>query len=158
MRPLITRAVFLVLFCYTGLTVHAQHTEEPLAVIVHPDNPVSDMSFREVRRLLRMDRQYWSPGRPVSLILPGPAVPERRRALARAYQMSEQAFRQYWISVAYGVQALNLPRPYGDCEVAVRIVGSLEDAMSVVRASCIDESVKVIYVDQRKPGDEGYRL
>lgn len=158
MRPFLTRTVFLVLLCTIGQHAHAQQTQEPLAVIVHPSNLVSDLSFTEVRRLLRLDRQYWSPGRPVSLILPGPALPERQRALARAYQMSEQAFRQHWISVAYRVQALNLPRPYGDCEVAVRIVGSLKDAMSVVRASCVDESVKVISVDERKPGDKGYRL
>ena len=148
----------MVLLGTFGLSAQAQQTEEPLAVIVHPDNPVSDLSYTEVRRLLRLDRQYWGPGQPVSLILPGPASAERERALSRAYQMSEQAFRQHWISVAYRVQALNLPRPYADCTVAVRIVSSLEGAMSVVRAACVDASVKVVAVDELKPGDSGYRL
>ncbi|MDA0873754.1 MAG: hypothetical protein O3C45_01710 [Bacteroidetes bacterium] len=130
-----------------------------LAVIVHPDLDRKDVSFMELRRIMRMETQYWRPGETISLILPGPSAPERAPLLDRVYQMSEQAFRQHWIAVAYRAQTLSLPRPYSDCSVAVRIVANLKHAMTVVDAACIgEERVRVLRVDGKLPKDEGYRL
>ena len=136
--------------------VHAQN--DPLVLIVHPDNPVDELSYQDVRRIARMDRLYWSQTDGIVLLLPGPTAAERKRMLARVFLMSEQAFKQHWVSVAYQLEVLSLPRPYTECAVAVRIVGSLKFAASLVRASCVDETVRVVPVDGRLPSDPGYRL
>ena len=130
-----------------------------LAVIVHPDNPDQEVEYSELRRILRMDRQYWPTGEPIRLMLPGPSSEERARVLERGFQMSEQAFRQHWISVAYRLQALSLPRPFNDCSVAVRVVSSLNTALAIVDAACVKgREVKVLKVDGKRPGERGYRL
>ena len=136
--------------------VHAQN--DPLVLIVHPDNPVDELSYQDVRRIARMDRLYWSQTDGIVLLLPGPTAAERKRMLDRVFLMSEQAFKQHWVSVAYQLEVLSLPRPYTECAVAVRIVGSLKFAASLVRASCVDETVRVVPVDGRLPSDPGYRL
>lgn len=151
--------VCLALVIASTLAAHAQSPSGTLAVIVHPDNALTDISYPELRRILRLDLQYWSPGSPISLMLPGPSATERERALSKAFQMSEQGFRQHWIAVAYKVQALNLPRPFSDCTVAVRVVSSLNSAMALVDTSCVqDEPVRVLKVDGKEPGEAGYRL
>lgn len=150
-----TLLLLFLLLLGTG-TVQGQQS---LAVIVHPDHAQEDVELSELRRILRLDRQYWRTGDPIRLMLPGPSAAERDRVLEQAFQMSEQAFRQHWIAVAYRVQALALPRPYSDCSVAVRVVSTLETAMAVVDADCVgDADVKVLRIDGKLPGDKGYRL
>lgn len=158
MKPLLTSAVLLLMLVWCVVPVRAQTQVDPLVLIVHPDNPVSDLRFSELRRIVRLDRQYWESGNHISLILPGPVAVERERMLEKVFLASEQSFRQHWISVAYRVQALNLPRPFGDCSVAVRIVRSLENAAALVRASCVDDSVHLVTIDGLGPSDKGYRL
>jgi len=136
--------------------VHAQ--SDPLVLIVHPENAAEDLSYQDVRRIARLDRLYWSQTDGIVLLLPGPAADERRRTLNRVFQMSEQAFKQHWVSVAYQTEVLSLPRPYTECAVAVRIVGSLKNAAAFVHASCVDETVRVVAVDGKLPSDPGYRL
>ena len=43
---------------------------EDVAVVVNPRVPVDDLSFSELRRILLGDRQYWSSGRRVTLLIP----------------------------------------------------------------------------------------
>jgi hypothetical protein len=156
------KSVALTVFLYTLMalggagTAHAQ--PDPLVLIVHPDNPVEDLSYQDVRRIARMDRLYWSQTDGIVLLLPGPSAVERRRTLDRVFLMSEQAFKQHWVSIAYQLEVLSLPRPYTECSVAVRIVGSLRFAASFVRASCVDDTVRVVRVDGKLPSDPGYRL
>lgn len=149
----------MVLMTACNVVSHAQTSSAELAVIVHPDNATSSLTYPELRLILRLDQQYWSPGVPISLMLPGPSAPERARTLEKAFQLSEQGFRQHWIALAYGVQALNLPRPYTECSTAVRVVSSLKTAMAVVNRSCLQgQGVKVLKIDGNKPGDPKYKL
>ena len=159
MRQIRHWTVCLALVIASSFAAQAQSPSGTLAVIVHPDNPTTNLSYPELRRILRLDQQYWSPGSPISLMLPGPSSTERERTLDKAFQMSEQGFRQHWIAVAYKVQALNLPRPYKECAVAVRVVSSLESAMAIVDTACIqDDAVRILKVDGKAPEDAGYRL
>lgn len=159
MRQIRHWTVCLAVVIATNLVAQAQSPTGTLAVIVHPDNETIDVSYTELRRILRLDQQYWSPGTPISLMLPGPSAPGRKRLLEKGYQMSEQAFRQHWIAVAYKVQALTLPRPFTECSVAVRVVSSLKTAMAVVEQSCVENAaVRVLKVDGNEPGESGYRL
>lgn len=159
MRQIRHLTVCLALVIGSSLSSHAQSPPGTLAVIVHPDNPTTDLSFTDMRRILRLDRQYWSPGASISLMLPGPSAPERKRVLDRVFQMSEQGFRQHWIAVAYTVQALNLPRSYRECSVAVRVVSSVPTAMAIVNQSCVGNAdVRVLKVDGNSPGNSDYRL
>jgi len=159
MRQIRQWTVCLAVVIATNLVAHAQSPTGTLAVIVHPDNATTDVSYAELRRILRLDQQYWSPGTPISLMLPGPSAPGRERLLEKGFQMSEQAFRQHWIAVAYKVQALNLPRPFTECFVAVRVVSTLKAALAVVDQSCVEsEAVRILKIDGKEPGDPGYRL
>jgi len=159
MKPTRLLTVCLAFVMASNMMAYAQSQPGTLAVIVNPENPTVDVSYPELRRILRLERQYWSTGSPISLMLPGPSAHERERTLEKAFQISEQGFRQHWIAVAYKVQALNLPRPYTECTVAVTVVSSVKTAMAVVDHGCILEgAVHVLKIDGKKPGDPGYRL
>src|ERR1700721_1669743 len=66
-----------------------------IAVICHPDTPVSDLSLSEVRKVLLGERQYWNSKLPVVLLIRSPVARERDVVLRVIYQMSEAQFKQY---------------------------------------------------------------
>ncbi len=156
------KVILILLFVgYTGLGVSrpAQgQSNSKLAVIVHKENPLEDLSFTELNRIFRLEQQNWSNKERITVLLPGPNQDERDRMIQKLYRMSDQAFRQYWISLSYRVQAISLPRPMVSCESTKRVISSLPNAISVVDSSCVDENVKVLQIEGRSPSERGYRL
>ena len=55
------------------------------------------MSFTELRRVFLGDRQFWSSGLRISVLLHAPAARERDVLLKTVYEMSEAQLRQHWI-------------------------------------------------------------
>lgn len=152
-------SVFFVLVVALGMMKPAfSQITSPLAVIMHVNNPTTELSFVELHRIFRLDRQYWPDGSQITVLLPGPAVPERLRIIQRVFLMSEQTFRQHWIALSYQVKAVVLPKPTQSCESTLAMISSLESSIGVVDSDCVDDRVKVILIDGLLPNEKGYRL
>src|SRR2546426_4201827 len=72
-----------------------------VAVIVHPDVPVDNMSLAELRRLLLGDREFWSAGARITLFIRAPIAAERDAAVKTVCEMTEAQFRQHWIGKVF---------------------------------------------------------
>ena len=72
-----------------------------VAVVVRMELPVDNLSFGEVRQLLLGDRQFWTAGVRVTLLMRAPAAREREVILKTVYRMSETEFRRYWIEKVF---------------------------------------------------------
>src|SRR5262245_34431110 len=68
-----------------------------IAVVVHKEVPVDDLSFAELRKIVLGDRQFWSSNIRVTLLIRAPGAHERDVVLKNILQMTEAQFRQYWI-------------------------------------------------------------
>ncbi|PYX92664.1 MAG: hypothetical protein DMG71_17475, partial [Acidobacteria bacterium] len=81
--------MLLAWLCLCGLqTAIAQGHDLDVAVVVHPDTPVSNLTLAEVRKVLLGDRQYWTANVPVVLLMRAPVARERNIVLKTIYQMS----------------------------------------------------------------------
>ena len=49
--------------------------QAPIAVIVHEDVPVSDLSLSELRRIFRGERLFWAGDMTITLLAPPPRLP-----------------------------------------------------------------------------------
>src|SRR5580693_8283809 len=78
-----------------------------IAVVVHPDTPVSDLSLAEVRKVLLGERQYWNSKLPVVLLIRAPVARERDVVLRVIYQMSEAQFKQYWVAKIFRAEIVS---------------------------------------------------
>src|SRR6266487_1633182 len=85
-----------ILLQYPSMAQTARGTD--IAVVVHPDTPVTDLSLAEVRKVLLGERQYWTSKLPVVLLIRAPVARERDVVLRVIYQMSEAQFKQYWVA------------------------------------------------------------
>lgn len=129
-----------------------------IAVVVHPEVKVDNLAFAELRKILLGDRQFWSSGQQVTLIVRAPGAAERKVLLEKIYKMSEAQFRQYWVAKVFRAQATSGPRVVVSNQESVELVGVLAGAIALVDADDVPSGLKVLSIDDLKPGDPSYAL
>lgn len=129
-----------------------------VAVVVRPDVPISDLSFADVRKLFRGDRQFWPSNMRVTLLIRAPTSRERDVVLKTIYQMTEAQFRQYWISKVFRAEAAAGPKIVYSSEMARELVAGIPGAVTFVDATKVPSDLKVLKIDGLLPGEKGYAL
>jgi ABC-type phosphate transport system substrate-binding protein len=157
-RKIVSKLVLPVVIC-AALAIFAENAREvDIAVVVHPDTPVSNLSLAEVRRVFLGDRQYWSTNVPVVLLIRAPVARERNVALKVIYQMSEAQFKQYWIAKIFRAESASAPKAVYSNDMANDLVSAVPGAIAFIDAREVRPGAKVVRVDGRLPGDPGYIL
>jgi ABC-type phosphate transport system substrate-binding protein len=129
-----------------------------IAVVVHPDTPVSDLSLSEVRKVFLGDRQYWNSKLPVALLIRAPVARERDVVLRVIYQMSEAQFKQYWVAKIFRAEVASPPKIVYSNDMQYDLVTAIPGAIAFVDARNVRPGVKVLRVDGHLPGDHEYPL
>lgn len=129
-----------------------------LAIVVHPEAPVSQLSFAELRQVLKGEKQYWKPDLPVVLFVRAPTSQERTAVLDVIYQMTEPQFNQYWIAKQFRAESSSAPTKLKTSELTQQFVSSTPGAIGFMAAKEIKPGVKVLKIEGRMPGESGYRL
>jgi ABC-type phosphate transport system substrate-binding protein len=132
--------------------------EGQIAIVVRPDVPVGNLSISDVRKLVLGDRQFWNPGLRVTLIISAPGSREREVVLKTIYQMSESQFKQYWIAKVFRAEAASGPRIVYSSEMAAELTSAIPGAVAFVDAAQVPKGLKVVKIDGRLPGEQGYAL
>ncbi|MGC2182438.1 MAG: hypothetical protein WA637_04065 [Terriglobales bacterium] len=154
-----SRAFALSCLCLTLLSpLAAQRHDVDIAVVVHPDTPVSNLSLSEVRKVFLGDRQYWSTNIPVVLLIRAPVARERDVVLKIIYQMSESQFKQYWIAKIFRAESATAPKVVYSNDMANQLLTAIPGAIAFVDSKEVKPGTKVVRVDGRLPGEPGYPL
>lgn len=134
-------------------------TGAPVAVIVHEQVPVDDLSFAELRRVFLGERLFWSKDLTITLLLPPRGTRERKVLLSRIYQKrSDAQFQHHWINKLFSGDAQSNPKITGSPRMSASLVREIPGAVALVPADRIPEGVKVLRIDGRMPGEAGYPL
>ena len=154
-----SRAFALSCFCLAFLQpLTAQRHDVDVAVVVHPDTPISNLSLSDVRKVFLGDRQYWSTNIPVVLLIRAPVARERDVVLKIIYQMSESQFKQYWIAKIFRAEAATAPKLVYSNDMANQLVTAIPGAIAFIDSKDVRPGSKVIRVDGHLPGEAGYPL
>jgi ABC-type phosphate transport system substrate-binding protein len=129
-----------------------------IAVVVHPDTPVNDLSLAEVRKVLLGERQYWNSKLPVVLLIRAPVARERDVVLRVIYQMTEAQFKQYWVAKIFRAEAATPPKIVYSNDMQYELVAAIPGAIAFVDARNVRPGLKVLRVDGHLPGDRDYPL
>ncbi|HXM94777.1 MAG TPA: hypothetical protein VOA64_11105 [Candidatus Dormibacteraeota bacterium] len=129
-----------------------------IAVVVHPDTPISDLSLSEVRKVLLGERQYWNSKLPVVLLIRAPLARERDVVLRVIYQMTEAQFKQYWVAKIFRAEAASPPKIVYSNDMQHELVAALPGAIAFVDARNVGAGLKVLRVDGHLPGERDYPL
>src|SRR5207248_4803327 len=135
-----------------------QNRDVDVAVVVHPDTPVSNLGLTEVRKVFLGDRQYWTTNVPVVLLIRAPVARERNVVLKIIYQMSESQFKQYWVAKIFRAESATAPKVVYSNNMANELVNALPGAIAFIDSREVRPGAKVVRVDGRLPGETGYPL
>ncbi|HXU16891.1 MAG TPA: hypothetical protein VN708_17285 [Terriglobales bacterium] len=133
-------------------------TNVDIAVVVHPDTPITNLSMAEVRKVFLGDRQYWSTNVPVVLLIRAPVARERDVVLKRIYQMSDAQFKQYWIAKIFRAESASAPKVVYSNDMANELVSAIPGAIAFIDAREVRPGAKIVRVDGKLPGEPGYQL
>lgn len=131
---------------------------EPYAVVVHPETRLARVSRAQLGRIFRGEQQFWPGGARVVLLVQSQGSATRAVVLRQVYAMDEEEFKRFWIAKTFRDDVASGPKLVSGDALARRITAGVPGAISVIPASAVDGSVKVLRIDGRAPGDPGYPL
>src|SRR5438105_3423264 len=92
-----------------------------IAIVVHHDVPIDNLTFSELRKIVLGDRQFWSSNLRVTLLIRAPVARERDVVLKNVVQMSEAQFRQYWIGKVFRAESSAGPKAVYSNEMSLSL-------------------------------------
>lgn len=156
----IWRLVICIAVLATGVAASAEDQAEPgsLAIVVHRDTQVDDLSMEDLRSIFLADQQFWPDRTRIILLVRAPQSDERDFVLNKIYEMSEPQFRQYWIAKMFRAEVPRGPKIVFSTDMALDLVVAIPGSISFIRASEVTDDVKVLRIDGTLPDEPGYPL
>jgi ABC-type phosphate transport system substrate-binding protein len=132
--------------------------ESPIAIVVHKDTAVDNLSLEELRNIFLANQQFWPDRTRIILLVRAPKNDERTFVLNRIYQMDEAQFRQYWIAKMFRAEVPRGPKIVFSTDMTLELVVAIPGSISFMKADEVTDQVHVVRVDGMLPSDAGYPL
>ena len=130
-----------------------------MVVIVNRSNTSPDPTLDDLRAILNLERQFWKDGKRVVLLLPSAGSPAKELLLKQIYHRTDDQLRKDWARRLFAGEIPAVPTSLRSVEALVGAVAHSPGGVSVVPASsALPESVRVLAVDGKRPGQTGYPL
>lgn len=130
----------------------------PIAIVVHKETPVSDLTLNELRNIFLANQQFWSDRSRIILLVRAPQSDERDFILNRIYQMDEAQFRQYWIAKMFRAEVSRGPKIVFSTDMMLELVVAIPGSISFTKADQVTGDVRLVRIDGKLPSDDGYPL
>jgi ABC-type phosphate transport system substrate-binding protein len=131
---------------------------EALAIIVNKSNPIDNVSLTDLRKLFKAEQTRWSNGQRVTVVMRQAGQDERATVLRVIYHMSEWDFNRYFLRGTFTGETQSVPKTLATAGGVDKFIFNVPGAIGYVRASEVDDSVKVVRVDGHALRDVGYPL
>ena len=136
----------------------ASSGEHTLAIVINRSNPVDNLSFDRLRKIFLGERSHWPNGRRIAVLMMARGRPERQAVLREIYHMSEERYRDHFLRGLFTRDVLVSPKTLASPAVVRKFLLDAPGAIGYLRASDVDESVKVVRIDGLLPSDTDYLL
>jgi phosphate transport system substrate-binding protein len=163
--------VALIALALLSIGTPSRAAADDVAVIVNKSNPVDNLTMDQLRKIVLGQQTTWPDEGKIAVLMTTPGQPERDATLRIVCGMSETSFRLHFThaSFAKGVAGFHGPKwsPPAVAEPPT-VVGSgvqlrqsvagAVHAVGFIKASQLDDSVKVITIEGSRPGQPAYKL
>ena len=146
----------LALSALAPVSLHAQ--AGGVAIVVHPNAAVQNMTMDQLRRVFQAEQQFWSDGTRITLLVRAPQAYERDVVLNRIYRMDEEQFRQYWVAKMFRAEVPAGPQVVYSAQMARELVTVIPGAITFMPASEVAANTRVLRIEGKLPGETGYPL
>lgn len=129
---------------------------DSLGIVVNRSNPVENLSVAELRKIFLGEQSHWSNGRRITVVMLEPGKQERQAVLTQICLMNDKDFDQHFSQGGSGGETRTAPKILPTSADVLKFVGNVPGAIGYVRVTEADDSVKMVHVDSRLPGDKDY--
>ena len=139
-------------------TIEQSIQTEPLVIVVNRSNPADNLSSSEVRNIFLGSRSHWSDGRRITLVMRDPGEPERKVILRDVCNMTEDQLKTHFLRGLFTGEILVSPKVLSTPLGVRRFIFNVPGAIGYLRLRDVDDTVKVLRVDDLLPDDKHYKL
>jgi phosphate transport system substrate-binding protein len=132
--------------------------DDGLGIVVNRSNPVENLSFAELRKIFMGEQTHWSNGRRITVVMLEAGKQERQAVLTQIYHMDDKDFTKHFLQGMFTGEIHAAPKILATPTEVLKFVLNVPGAIGYVRGAEADESVKVVRVDSRLPGDKDYGI
>ncbi len=133
-------------------------TSEPLVIVVNRSNPIDSVTSTELRKIFLGNRSHWPNGRRITIVMREPGDPERNTILREVCGMTEEQLNYHFLRGLYTGEILVSPKILDTPTGVRKFVFNVPGAIGYLRPADLDNTVKVLRVDELLPEDKGYKL
>ncbi len=155
-----------VMICLAGMwlalanvvSAESSIAESGLAIVVHKETEVDNLSLSELRNIFRANQQFWPNRSRIVLLVRAALSDERDYVLNNIYEMNEDEFRRYWIAKMFRAEVPRGPKVVFSTGMTLDLVVAIPNSISFMRADNVTDDVKVVRIDGKLPHEDGYPL
>lgn len=132
---------------------------ESLVVIVNPVNPVDDLPFDDLVEIFKREKRQWPhDGQEIYLLVHEARSREQGMIREMIYEMDAFALKKLWLAKIYRGEIPSFPKVVSSNNSMREFVKNVPTAIGIIRETYVDADVKILKIDGKLPGEEGYRL
>jgi hypothetical protein len=153
------KIILIALLIVTGFSAaRAQDKNADLAIIVGKSSGLDSVTSAELTKIFKAEKAKGPDGVKFALSARETGSPERAALLGQVYQMTEAEFTKFFLQATFTGAVQSAPKQVAAAAGAKQFVSGTPGGISYVRGSDADDSVKMVKVDGKLPGEDGYPL
>ncbi|MBI5023578.1 MAG: substrate-binding domain-containing protein [Candidatus Omnitrophica bacterium] len=129
-----------------------------IAIIVNKANAIEDVSFNDLVRIFKIEKKLWDDGKQIYIVGRGSQSAVKEAVLKMVYKMDENELKKFWLTKIYQGDITSFPKIFTSDQSLKTFVRQVPNAVGYIDASYADDSVKILKVDGKLPGENGYKL
>jgi ABC-type phosphate transport system substrate-binding protein len=131
---------------------------DAVAIIVAKKCTLGNVSQADLTRIFRGEKPRDPDGNKLVVLMRERGAPERAAILREIYRMSEQDYQTYFLQATFTGAVQSAPKKLNSASAVRQFVADNPGAIGYVRLKDVDDTVKIIKIDGKAPGDDGYKL
>jgi len=143
---------------FVPLVIFMTNAYATIAVIVNKSNPVSDVSYNELKQISEARKQYWDNGEKIILIFKPVTSVETRALIDMVYKIKYEEFDKYWFLKVYENKIMEFPKILNSTGTINILVSEIQGAIAFIGVDEVSKrgNIKVIRVNGKMPDEDGY--
>ncbi len=151
-------AVVVLLAWCGSVRVNAQNQSSSLAIVVNKASALDNVTSEMLQKYFKAEKTKAPDGTKLAIVVMDVGRPERDAALHDIYKMSEAEYNDYFVGQTFTGAVAAAPKSLALPALVKQYVAGNAGAISYLRASDADDTVKVLKIDGKLPGEAGYPL
>lgn len=141
-----------------ALSVTTTQAQEHIALVVGKSTGIDNLSSIELQKLFKCEKSKAPDGSKVTVVMRDTGSAERIAVLTSVLKMAEGEYSKHILQATFTGAVQAAPKSLSSGGAVKQFVSSTPGGLGYIKASEIDDSVKVVKVDGKSPTDADYPL